>query len=185
MAWIRIVDDDEATGQLKEVYGQVREKRGKVANVIKVQSLNPQAMQAHMDLYYSLMFEKSSLTRPERELIAVAVSAANRCMYCVNHHAEALNHYWRDEEKLQRLVRDVDFTDLPERSQGLLLYALKLTLAPNEMDKSDIDALRQHGFKDRDILDINLIVSYFNFVNRIATGLGVEATPEEVQGYKY
>jgi len=185
MAWIRIVDDAEATGQLKEIYDQIRGKRGKVANIIKVQSLNPEAMKAHMDLYYCLMFGKSGLTRPERELIAVVVSAANRCIYCVNHHAEALNHYWSDEEKLQRLVKDVDFTDLPERSRRVLLYAVKLTLTPSDMDATDIDTLRQHGFKDRDILDINLIVSYFNFANRIATGLGVDVTPEEVQGYKY
>ncbi len=185
MTWIRIVDDAEATGQLKEVYDQIRGKRGKVANIIKVQSLNPRAMKAHMDLYYSLMFGKSGLTRPERELIAVVVSAANRCEYCVNHHGEALNYYWKDREKLQRLAQNFESVELPDRTRRVLEYAVKLTLTPGEMEQADVETLREHGLSDEDILSINLIVSYFNFVNRIATGLGVEATPEEVQGYKY
>lgn len=185
MAWIRIVDDAEATGQLKETYDQIRGKRGKVANIIKVQSLNPQAMQAQMDLYYSLMFGESGLTRPERELIAVVVSAANRCEYCVNHHGEALNYYWKDREKLQRLAQDFESVELPDRTRRVLEYAVKLTLTPGEMEEADVEALREHDLSDEDILNINLIVSYFNFVNRIATGLGVEVTPEEMQGYKY
>jgi len=185
MAWIRIIDDRGATGHLKDIYEHIMGKRGKTANIMEVQSLNPEAMKAHMDLYLALMFGKSGLTRPEREMIAVVVSAANRCEYCMNHHGEALNHYWKDKERLQRLIEDFESAGLPQRALSMLQYAVKLTLTPGEIDESDVDGLRDLGFKDEDILNINLIVSYFNFVNRIALGLGVEFTPEEVQGYRY
>jgi len=65
----------------------------------------------------------------------------------------------------------------------MLDYVVKLTKAPDKITQADIESLHQCGFTDESILDMNLIVSYFNFVNRIALGLGVEFTPEEVRGY--
>ena len=184
MSWITTIDNPEATGLLKKVYEELTEKRGKVSNIMKVQSLNPHVMKSHMDLYINLMFQRSGLTRKERELIAVAVSVANDCEYCVNHHVEALNHYWKDKEKLQKLLQDFKSLEFLDKTLGMLEYAVKLTKTPKEINRTDIEILRESGFSDEDILDINLIVSYFNFVNRIASGLGVKFTPEEVRGYK-
>jgi uncharacterized peroxidase-related enzyme len=81
MAWIRITDEAKATGELKEAYGQVAAARGHVANILKVHSVSPPAMTAHLELYRRLMFGPSELSRPEREAIAVAVSTANACHY--------------------------------------------------------------------------------------------------------
>ena len=183
MSWIATIDEAAATGQLQEIYRELKEERGKVANIMKVHSLNPQAMKAHLDLYVTLMFGKSGLSRQERELIAVAVSAANGCEYCVHHHAVALNQYWRDEGKIGRLIEDPQSVDLPERARQMFHYAVKLTKSPDGINRDDVDALHQTGLTDEDILNVNLIASYFNFVNRIAIGLGVEFTPEEVKGY--
>ncbi|HHH77745.1 MAG TPA: peroxidase [Thermoplasmatales archaeon] len=72
---------------------------------------------------------------------------------------------------------------MPERKQRMTEYAIKLTKRPRAMEEGDILILRECGFSDRDILDINMIASYFNFVNRIALGLGVEFSSEEVTGY--
>lgn len=184
MAWIETIDNSDTTGELKEVYDQLKARRGKVANIMKVQSLNPRAMKAHLELYVTLMFGKSGLTREERELIAVAVSVANRCDYCANHHAEALNHYWKNDERMQKLMRDPLAIEVPQRVRQMLEYAVKLTRAPWDLSAADVNALRQVGFSDEDILNINLIASHFNFVNRIATGLGVEFSAEEVHGYR-
>lgn len=184
MSWIKIIDYHEATGKLKEIYEELIKKRGKISNIMKVQSLNPTFMKLHMDLYINLMFKKSGLTREERELIAVVVSSANGCQYCTNHHAEALNYYWKDQDKLQKLIKDYKSIELPDKIIKMLNYAYKLTKNPNEIDKKDIEDLHKNGFSDEDILNINLIVSYFNLVNRIASGLGVEFTTEEVRGYK-
>ncbi|HEC94730.1 MAG TPA: peroxidase [Thermoplasmatales archaeon] len=185
MPWIKVIDENEATGKLKEVYAEIRRGRGKVANIMKIHSLHPHTMEKHLQLYQAIMFGSSGLTREERELIAVVVSTINGCEYCIKHHSEALYYYWRDRRKIQRLIKDFHSVDLSERLQRLLMYAVKLTKTPNAVNKADVELLRETGFSDKDILTINLVVSYFNFVNRIALGLGVEWTSDEVTGYRY
>ncbi len=185
MAWIRVVDEDEADGKLKKIYERIKRERGKLSNIMKVHSLHPSAMKTHMNLYLAIMFSHFGLKREEKELIAVVVSAANKCEYCMHHHAEALNHYWKDDEKIQRLVQDFRLLDLSEKKQEILEYAVKLTKMPDKVEEGIVQNLRESGFSDEDILTINLVTSYFNFVNRIALGLGVEFTPEEIEGYKY
>lgn len=81
MAWIEVVDEQEADSKLREAYSKVAAARGRVANILKVHSIHPEAMTAHFALYRELMFGRSELTRPERELIAVAVSVVNHCHY--------------------------------------------------------------------------------------------------------
>ncbi len=103
MSWIEEIETDDADGELAKIYAELIEKRGKVANILKVHSLNPAAMSNHLDLYMTIMFGKSGLSRAEREAIAVVVSASNDCAYCVNHHVEALRRYIKDEETLKRM----------------------------------------------------------------------------------
>jgi len=93
MAFIDIIKPDEATDSLKKIYAELKQKRGKLARIHKIQSLNPRTIVTHMDLYMSIMFSKSPLSRAQREMMAVVVSAANQCEYCQLHHGEALNRY--------------------------------------------------------------------------------------------
>ena len=183
VSWIRTVAEAEAAGRLAEVYRTVAARRGKVSDIMKVQSLNPQAMAAHLDLYMAVMFTRSGLSREERETVAVVVSAANRCEYCVSHHAEALVAYRRDDECVRALARDFRAVELPGRQRAMAEYADKLTRTPDQVRDADIAALRDAGLEDDEILDLNLVVAYFNFVNRIALGLGVAGSPAEVTGY--
>ncbi len=185
MAWIEIVDEAEAVSPLAEAYRALKGQRGKVADIMKVHSLNPEAMTRHMDLYLTLMFGAPGLKRELRELIAVVVSATNGCDYCVRHHAEALNHYWQDREKIGRVIHDFEAAGLAEEAVVALEYAVKLTRGPETVNESDIATLRRAEYSDADILNLNLITSYFNFVNRIALGLGLETSAEEVGGYRY
>ncbi len=185
MPWVKQIGEDKAEGKLKEIYTDLTKNRGKVSNIMKVHSLDPETMKNHLDMYMSIMFNNSSLEREERELIAVVVSALNNCSYCIHHHAEALNHYWKDDAKINALVTDHKSIDFPIRTLAILNYAEKLTLTPGMVNEYDVQNLRIHDIKDEDILNINLVVSYFNFVNRIANGLGVEFSEEEVKGYKY
>ena len=183
MSWIEEIDVTEAEGKLAEVYADLLEKRGKVANILQVHSLNPNAMASHLDLYMSIMFGKSGLSRAEREAIAVVVSATNECEYCVNHHTGALRRYIKDEDVLQTLASADGLEVLEPRLGNIVLHAEKLTSAPSAMTESDLDPLRAEGLTDQDILDITLVVAYFNFVNRIALGLGVSYSAEELSGY--
>ncbi|MCH8960310.1 MAG: peroxidase-related enzyme [Bacteroidetes bacterium] len=186
MAWIQIIDEDEATGELKAIYDDLTQRRGKMSNIMRVHSLHPAAMQAHMDLYLKIMFSRSGgLRRADRELIATVVSATNGCPYCVNHHAEALQFYWKDEARVEQVKQDYRALDLPDKTRAMLDYAVRLTEKPSSVTEDDVEAMRRVGFSDAAILDINLITSYFNFVNRIAEGLGVAFDPEEMTGYTY
>jgi len=185
MAWIRVVDESEAGDDLLEVYQRIVQGRGKISNILAVHSLHPQALQAHMDLYMSIMFGPSGLSREEREMIAVVVSSADQCPYCIQHHAAALNHYWKDDEKLAKFTGSYGSVDLTPKMMSMLDYADKLTRTPGAMVEADVQQLKDCGLSDEDILGINLIVSYFNFVNRIALGLGVAFSADEIEGYKY
>ncbi|MFQ6073665.1 MAG: peroxidase-related enzyme [Candidatus Bathyarchaeia archaeon] len=185
MAWIKFIEETEATGKLKEYYDHVKRRRGKIANILKVQSLNPDALRAHLDLYLALMFGKSGLTRIQREIIATVVSVINNCDYCTTHHGEALLRLTKNAELVGQIKRDFKKANLTQKDHAMLKYAVKLTRNPSELHREDIEHLRHVGFDDADILNVNLITSYFNFVNRIALGLGVEFGEEEAKGYKY
>ena len=184
MAWIEEIDAEDASGELRDVYDELLKSRGKLANILKVHSLNPGALKTHVDLYMHLMFGQSKLSRKEREAIAVVVSANNECAYCVNHHYEPLTRYEKDPDVLKTVRQAQDLTGLDGRFAAMLEHAAKLTREPHNVDEADLNALRAQGLSDRDILDITLVTAYFNFVNRIALGLGVAYSEEEVAGYK-
>ena len=183
MSWIQEIEVGEADGKLAGLYDDLVKKRGKVSNILKVHSLNPAAMEGHLDLYMTLMFGKSGLSRLEREAIAVVVSANNECDYCVNHHLESLRHYLDDNETLNMLATADGLETLEPRLSNIVRHAEKLTTAPGAMTESDLGELRAEGLTDKDILDLTLITAYFNFVNRIAMSLGVEFSAEEMSGY--
>jgi uncharacterized peroxidase-related enzyme len=185
MPYIRQINEDEAEGKLKEYYESLIKSRGKLSNIMKIHSLNPGSMMAHMDLYLKIMFGKAALKRDENELIAVAVSSANKCDYCMNHHGEALNFYWKDSERVKLVAGDYTKAGLNQRQTKMVEHAIKLTKNPYNVHEEDIQELRNAGLTDEEILSVNLVTSYFSFVNRIALGLGVEFSEEEVKGYKY
>jgi len=184
MSWIDEIEITEAEGRLAEIYADLIDKRGKVSNILKVQSLNPEAMSDHLRLYMTLMFGKSGLSRAEREAVAVVVSASNECPYCVHHHAEALRRYVKDEEVVAMLMDADGLETLEPRLSNIVRHAEKLTSAPAAMTEIDLGELRAVGLSEKDILDLTQIVAYFNFVNRMALGLGVAFSDEEVSGYK-
>ena len=81
MAWIRVIDEGDAEGWLAELYRRYREPDGGVDNILKIHSLSPRSMKAHFDFYALLMRGRSELSRAQREMIAVVVSAINQCHY--------------------------------------------------------------------------------------------------------
>ena len=184
MAFINIIPDEVAEGELREVYDEIKAKRGKLSEVLMVQSLNPDSIRKHMDLYMTVMFKKSPLRRAQREMIAVVVSAANQCPYCMAHHAAALQHFWKDATKVEKLKADFRQVDLTEKEMLLCGYAHALTLLPSETGSPWPEKMRAGGLSDREILDASLVTAYFNFVNRMVLGLGVNLETNS-GGFKY
>lgn len=186
MANIKVISYGEATGKLKDIYDGLIEKRGKLADVHTIQSLNPDTIIAHMELYMTIMFSHSPLTRAQREMIAVVVSAANGCTYCQQHHGSALNNYWKDEARIELLKRNYETARLDATDTRLCRYAIELTIHPDNFENENrIMVLKETGLDDRAILDATLVVAYFNFVNRIVLALGVQLEEKASEGYKY
>lgn len=186
MPYIDVIPHHAATGELLGIYDDLIKKRGKLAAVHQIQSLNPASIVHHMDLYLGIMFGKSPLKRAYREMLAVIVSATNNCEYCIQHHAEALQHFWKDQQKVDQLAKDYHQAGLTKEEEALCHYAYGLTIAPDQVSKEDhIEALKAAGWVDRAILDAALVISYFNFVNRLVLGLGVHLEQEGAGGYAY
>jgi uncharacterized peroxidase-related enzyme len=186
MARIKVIQKDEAEGRLHEIYSDIINKRGKLAEVHKIQSLRPESIVHHMDLYMEIMFTRSELSRAEREMMAVVVSVSNGCNYCMLHHSQALNHYWKNYNKISLLKNDFNNSDLTNKEISLCEFAQKLTLRPENFQEEELtEALRENGLTDNAILDATLVVAYFNFVNRIVLALGVESDENELKGYNF
>lgn len=179
MSRIQVIQPDKATGRLKEIYDDLFEKRGKIAEIHKIQSLRPESIVKHMDLYLEIMFSKSELSRADREMMAVIVSVSNECEYCRLHHGEALNHYWKDQERINRLINNLEEAGLSDHQKALCRFAKELTINPASFtDDYRIEFLKTKGFSDNAILDATLVVAYFNFVN-MTISLKGQNSPEE------
>jgi len=185
LVWIRTVKEEDADGELARIYQRIRGTRGRTSNIFVAQSLNPEALESHLDLYLKIMYGKGTLTRRQREMIAVVVSAANNCEYCVVHHSAALKKYVDDERLLNHLARDFRDADLEPKERAMLEYATKLTATPHLVSEEDPERLRAAGLGDEEILHVALVTGYFNFVNRLASGLGVTVEAEHGAGYSY
>lgn len=174
MSWIRTIPEDEAQGELAELYRRVGNPDGSVDNVMKIHSLNPTTLRTHFEMYKAALHGRSPLSRAERELVAVAVSRANGCAYCLTHHRAGLERLWPEERRASAAaVAEGGRDGLDARETALVDYAEKLTDTPDAMQAGDVDALRAVGLEDDAILDLAQVVGYFNYVNRIVTGLGV------------
>ncbi len=92
----------------------------------------------------------------------------------MEHHGAGLHRLTKNEQMVEQLKRDYTQADLTQADRAMLDYAVKLTLTPWEMEPADVNKLREQGFSDSAILDINQITGYFAYVNRLADGLGVE-----------
>jgi uncharacterized peroxidase-related enzyme len=173
MTWIRTIAPSDAQGELDEICRAIASSRGGVAEIHQAQSLNPRALRAHLELYRAVVFQRSTLERLARERIAVVVSLANRCSYCVAHHAEALRQLGDDSSRVDALARGEGPVGLNDADAALLQWAGLAARDPTACGEAGIETLKAHGFDDRAILDATLTVAYFSYVNRIVLLLGV------------
>jgi uncharacterized peroxidase-related enzyme len=184
MPFIETIEPEYDSGELKEIYVDLISSRGIYAEVHKIQAINPKSIVNHMDLYMTIMFGKSPLKRVLREMMAVVVSINNNCLYCTVHHAHAVAHYWKNDEKISQLKKDYSKADLTDVELALCDFAKDLTVNPSQKE-SHVVKLKLLGLEDRAILDATLVISYFNFVNRIVLSLGIALENDGGGGYSY
>jgi uncharacterized peroxidase-related enzyme len=172
IAWLRVPPDEEIPDEVKELWQLPLERLGFVPNVLRIFALRPEHLLRWWSYYDELLRGESGLTKAEREMIAVVVSTANRCHYCVVSHSAALRKLTKDPVLVDQLASDYRVAPLESRQRAMLDYALKLTEASHDCGEDDLDALRQAGWTDEDMMDIAQTVAMFNFTNRLASGLG-------------
>lgn len=174
MTYIKLIAEDSAGPNLNKLYQRYKAPWGGVDNILKIHGLLPETLTPHVDLYRTLMFGKGPLTRRQREMIAVVVSETNRCGYCVHHHGDSLYRLTKNKQLADQLKSDYHRAGLGKSVETMLDFAAQLTAKPGGDFSREVSTLKQVGFSDSEILHITLIVAYFNFVNRIANGLGVD-----------
>lgn len=175
MAYVRMIDEEEAEGLLADVYAQVRARWNFVPEAARIFSLRPELAQAVDNMRSVLLGDNNSLGARKADLIGGAISGMNHCQLCGTAHAGLL---WdrkdlREDEALQ-IYKDWRKVDLPEDEKAMLRFAEKLTFTPSQVTEEDVQELRDVGFSEVNILDIVTLAAYRNFMNRINDGLGVE-----------
>lgn len=177
MSWINVISFEQATGKLKRLYKKVSGPNNNIDNIMIVHGLRPHTMTGHMSLYKNVL-HNSNNTLPKwfLETIGVYVSILNTCDYCINHHFEGLKKLLADDKKSNQIKFDLENGNqafVEDKFNISLLYAKTLTLNASEVKESDVISMRSTGLSDGEILEINQVVSYFNYANRTVLGLGV------------
>jgi uncharacterized peroxidase-related enzyme len=172
IAWLRVPGDDEVPGEVEELWAKPLERLGFVPNVLRVFALRPRHLTAWWTYYEDLMRGDSGLSKAQREMIAVVVSAQNRCHYCIVSHSAALRKLTKDPALADRLATGYKYADLEPKERVMLDFAVKLTAESHRSTEADVEALRQAGWSDEEIMDIAQVAAMFNFTNRLASTLG-------------
>jgi uncharacterized peroxidase-related enzyme len=163
--------ESELPADIASVYAKNRERIGFVPNVFRAYAKRPEHFRAFMLYHDVLMRGDGGLTRAEREAIVVAVSAENRCQYCVTAHGAALRVIGKDAELAERIAINWRTAKLPPRWHAMLTFASRVNEPAFAATDEEIAALRAAGFSDNDIWDIAAIAAFFGFSNRMAGAL--------------
>ena len=154
------------------------EKLGFVPNVLKAFAFDMTKLAAFVAYRNDLMQGDSGLTKLEREMIATAVSAQNRCYYCVTAHGASVRHLSEDPILGEQVIINYRAARLSRRQRAMLDFAVKLTVAPWEIEEEDREQLRRAGFSERDIWDIAAVAGFYNMTNRLASATDMRPNAE-------
>ncbi|MCH8306829.1 MAG: peroxidase-related enzyme [Proteobacteria bacterium] len=146
----------------------VQEKSGFVPNVFLALAHRPDEFRAFFAYHDALMEKEEGLSKGEREMIVVATSGLNQCIYCVVAHGAILRIREKNPYLADQVATNYRKADIMDRQKAMLDFAAKVSLAAHEVNDADFDKLREHGFSDEDIWDIGAITAFFALSNRMA-----------------
>lgn len=168
----------DLSDETKAYFSKCEEKLGLVPNVLLAYAFDEKKLRCFTDYYNELMLGESELSKLEREMIAVAVSATNHCHYCVVAHGAAVRALSGDPALGDTLGVNFRAADLSERHRAMLEFAVALTEAPDRAGEGAADRLRAAGFSDRAIWDITAVAAFFNMTNRVAAATRMQPNPQ-------
>jgi uncharacterized peroxidase-related enzyme len=163
---------------MQAYFDKCREKIGFVPNVLTAYSHNMEKLQNFIALYDELMLGASSLSKLEREMIAVVVSSENKCYYCLTAHGAAVRKLSKDPILGEQLVMNYRVANLSEKQRAMLDFAVMLTQSPEMVEEEDRQSLRDAGFSDAAIWDIAATIAFFNMSNRMASAVDMQPNNE-------
>lgn len=179
MSWIDTIAYGDAEGELKKLYDRIKGPDDNVDNIMLAHSLRPHTMQGHMTLCkYVLHHPRNTLPKAYLETIGAYVSLLNECDYCFEHHFAGMSRLLDDAPRSEAIRRALQSRRPEDTFEGAqlagLVYAAKLTTAASTITRDDIVQLREAGFDDGQILEVNQVTAYFAYANRTVLGLGVD-----------
>ena len=186
MSWIKVIPYEKSTGKLKAIYDKIKGPNNQIDNVLSIHSLRPHTLVGHMSIYKNTLHHSSN-TFPNwwLEFLGTYTSYINACDYCYRHHFEGMKRCLNNDQKADNLKYHIEQHSLHQilnpSELALVNYAKDLTLNITNITEDTIINLRHHGYTDGEILEINQVVSYFNYANRTVLGLGV-TTKDEILG---
>jgi len=157
---------------------EVQEKAGFIPNVFLTLAHRPDEFRAFFAYHDALMLRDSGLTKAEREMIVVATSGANDCLYCIVAHGAILRLYAKNPLISDQVAANYRKADITERQKAMLEFALKVALRAAELTDADYAKVRAHGFSDEDIWDIGAIAAFFALSNRMANLIDMRPNDE-------
>ncbi len=169
---------DPLPERVAKYFAICEDKLGLVPNVLRAYAFDEEKLNAFSALYNDVMLADSGLTKLEREMIAVAVSAVNRCFYCLVAHGAAVRELSRNPALGEALVMNYRVADLSARQRVMLDFAVLMTEASHRIEESDREELRKVGFSDRDIWDIAATAGFYNMTNRMASAVDMRPNPD-------
>jgi uncharacterized peroxidase-related enzyme len=176
MTWIRTIPWNDATGTLKEAYDWQAKRLGEPTEYTQLGSLYPDLVMLRLQLYKCVEACPSGLSPVERQMAALVTSVLNETPHCASGLILKLESLGVERKFLDQIAADPRSARSGEaRLDAIIGYAVKLTLKPGEVADVDIDALRQQGLEDVDLLDLNNMVAYYCYTNRVANGLGLKS----------
>lgn len=166
------------TPEIAAYFDKCRDKLGFIPNVLTAYAHDMAKLEAFVAFYNDLMLAPSGLTKLEREMIAVAVSADNRCYYCLTAHGAAVRQISGIPQLGELMAMNWRAAGLPPRQYAMLAFAEKITRASAQIEERDREALREVGFSDREIWDIAAVAAFFNMSNRMASAVDMRPNDE-------
>ena len=177
-----LFDHSELNGSLpadlRERILAVQEKSGFVPNVFLALARRPDEFRAFFAYHDALMLRENALSKGEKEMIVVATSAANNCLYCVVAHGAILRIYEKNPLIADQLATNYRKAAITPRQRAMLDFAVKVALRSEEINDADFEALHAHGFTDEDVWDIGAIAAFFALSNRMANVASMMPNPE-------
>lgn len=174
MAFVGQVSEAQAGPRLAPIYQKLREDFGFVPNYFQALGRAPNLIEAHL-VFGSAILGPGALPLALKEKIGLVVSGINSSSYCIAIHMELLRRMGVEKTVGRKLVTDYPNAPVEEKEKVLYRFADKLTRKPFEITQADVDAVRQAGWSEEALVETVLTVAWFNFINRVSTGLGLVA----------